>query len=227
MESGSGLNYRTNLYYLETTDFGKSWQNIQGERIALPLADIDNKALVKDYTSLGLNVYINDVNFDKDGNPVILYVTSGGYEAGPSNDPRTWNLAHWTGAEWTFSEITTSDNNYDMGSIYLEDNGTWRVIGPTEPGPQAYNTGGEMAMWTSKDKGKSWKKVKSLTSNSMKNHSYARKSVEPHPDFYAFWADGHGREPSGSSLYIATKKGKVFQLPPAMAQDFMKLKLLK
>lgn len=223
----SGLNYRTNLYYLETADFGKSWQTIRGEKLALPLTNIENKALVKDYASLGLNVYINDVSFDKEGNPAILYVTSGGYEAGPSNDPRTWNLAYWTGTEWVFSEITSSDNNYDMGSIYLEDDGTWRIIGPTQPGPQAHNTGGEMVMWTSNNSGKSWGKVKNLTSNSQKNHSYARKSVEPHPDFYAFWADGHGREPSPSSLYFSNRKGQVFQLPTTMKKNSMKPKLLK
>jgi hypothetical protein len=227
IQSGSGLNFRTNLYYLETTDFGNSWQNIQGDEMDLPLTTVQNKALVKDYANLGLNVYINDVSFDENGQPAILYVTSGGYEAGPSNNPRTWNLAYWTGEEWTFSEITSSDNNYDMGSIYLEDDGTWRIIGPTQPGPQLFNTGGEMVMWTSKDKGKTWKEEKKLTSNSEKNHSYARKPIDAHPDFYAFWADGHGREPSESSFYVASKDGKVFRLPRKMDKDQVKLKRLK
>ncbi|WP_245189490.1 BNR-4 repeat-containing protein [Lunatimonas salinarum] len=227
IQNGSGLNYRTNLYYLETTDFGNSWQNIQGENMNLPLTAIENSALVKDYASLGLNVYINDVSFDEKGYPAILYVTSGGYEAGPSNNPRTWNLAYWTGSTWIFSEITSSDNNYDMGSIYLEADGTWRIIGPTLPGPQLFNTGGEMVMWISKDKGKTWKEEKVLTSQSEKNHSYARKPINAHADFYAFWADGHGRQPSESSLYFSTKGGKVFRLPQKMDRDMMKLKGVK
>jgi len=227
MEKGAGLNFRTNLYYLETSDFGSSWQNVQGEEMNLPLTSIENNALVKDYASLGLNVYINDVNFDEEGHPAILYVTSGGFEAGPSNNPRTWNLAYWTGTAWIFSEIASSDNNYDMGSIYLEVDGTWRIIGPTHPGPQLFNTGGEMIMWTSKDKGETWKEEKKLTSNSEKNHSYARKPLDAHPDFYALWADGHGRKPSESNFYVATKDGKVFQLPRKMDKDLMKMKQYK
>ena len=33
-----GLNWRTNLYYMETDDFGRTWRNVQGEAIELPLA---------------------------------------------------------------------------------------------------------------------------------------------------------------------------------------------
>ncbi len=34
----------------------------------------------------------------------------------------------------------------------LEDD--WRIIGPTETGPQPFNPGGEIAMWTSRDQGR-------------------------------------------------------------------------
>lgn len=52
IEKGYGLNFRTNLNYLETTDFGESWQNVQGDKMDLPPTTIENKALVKDYVSL-------------------------------------------------------------------------------------------------------------------------------------------------------------------------------
>ncbi|MGF1923495.1 MAG: BNR-4 repeat-containing protein, partial [Bacteroidia bacterium] len=55
----NGLNYRTNLYYIQTSDFGKTWQSVTGKDLSLPLTTIDNAALVKDYASQGLNVYIN------------------------------------------------------------------------------------------------------------------------------------------------------------------------
>lgn len=35
---GKGLNYRTNLYYLETKDFGKTWTNAGGQKVELPLS---------------------------------------------------------------------------------------------------------------------------------------------------------------------------------------------
>ncbi|WP_268034059.1 BNR-4 repeat-containing protein [Algoriphagus sp. PAP.12] len=221
LEKESGLNFRTNLYYLETTDFGDSWQTAGGEDLLLPLKEKETPALVVDYESQGLLVYINDLNFDAEGNPVILFVTSKGYESGPKNDPRTWRTARFTGTEWEILPMTESDNNYDMGSLYIDKKGTWRVIGPTAKGPQVYNTGGEMELWTSKNQGESWK-VKSITRNSEYNHTYARRPLNTHPEFFAFWADGHGREKSVSRLYFCDSKGKVYQLPIKMNGDFAK-----
>lgn len=216
----NGLNYRSNLYYMQTKDFGKSWQNAQGESISLPLTEIKNPALVKDYYAEGLNVYINDVNFDKKGRPVILYITSRGYEAGPEKGPREWYTAYYNGKEWEIKKVTESDNNYDMGSLYVNGK-TWQVIGPTADGPQQYNTGGEIVLWTSTNNGRTWTS-KQLTKNSKFNHSYPRRPVNAHKYFYAFWADGNGRAPSSSQLYFCDSKGNVYQLPEKMDAEFVK-----
>jgi hypothetical protein len=221
-KQGAGLDYRTNLYYLQTDDFGKTWKTVAGTPAKLPLREIKNDALVHDYVSEGLKVYINDVNFDKKGNPVIMYETTKGWQPGPQNGPRHWYTAHWTGAEWRIMPITTSDNNYDMGSLYIEKDGTWRIIAPTDPGPQAYNTGGGIVMWTSQDEGLHWKKVKDLTPGCKNNQQFPRRPVNANPEFYAFWADGNGRKPSISSLYFCNKEGQVFMLPRKMDKKKMK-----
>jgi hypothetical protein len=117
--------------------------------------------------------------------------------------------------------MTTSQNNYDHGSLYVEEDGAWRVIAPTEPGPQPFNPGGEMVMWLSKDQGGTWDKVAQLTQNSSRNHTYARRPLDAHPDFYALWADGNAREPSESSLYFTNRRGEhVWRLPARMAGEF-------
>jgi hypothetical protein len=214
---GKGLNWRTNLYYMETSDAGKTWQAADGTPMELPVTESNNPALIRDYRSDATNVYLKDIGLDPDGRPVILFITSRGYESGPENDPRTWTTAHWTGADgWQFRDLTTSDNNYDMGSLYIESRDAWRVIGPTAKGPQPYNPGGEMAMWLTRDQGRTWKMVKQLTHDSVQNHTYARRPVDAHRDFYAIWADGHGRQPSASSLYFCDIEGNVFQLPRTM-----------
>jgi hypothetical protein len=215
-----GLNWRTNLYYVETDDFGRTWHNVQGETLELPLTTPENPALVHNYQAEGRNVYMKDLAFDSAGRPVILYLTSGGWESGPKNDPRTWCTARWTGTQWEIQGSIRSDNNYDTGSLYVESDNLWRIIGPTEPGPQRYNTGGEVAMWTSSDQGKTWQMVKQLTHDSPLNHTYCRKPVAAHPDFCALWADGHGREPSESRLYFCDKEGNVRMLPKEMQADF-------
>jgi len=221
-----GLNWRTNLYYIETTDFGATWQSVDGRKLMLPLTDVRNAGLVHNYQDRELKVYLKDIRFDRKDNPVILFLTSKGYESGPKNDPRIWTTAQWTGKKWQIRAAMTSDNNYDMGSLYIEDDGTWRIIGPTETGPQPYNPGGEVAMWISKDSGKSWTRVKYLTKRSPRNHTYVRRPVNAHPDFYAIWADGHGRKPSPSSLYFCDKAGKVRMLPREMTKDFVKPEIL-
>jgi hypothetical protein len=216
---GKGLNWRTNLYYLETADQGATWRTADAKPLSLPLVDSANDARVFDYEAEGLNVYIKDLRFDREDRPLLLYLTSKGYESGPKNDPRTWKVARWTGKEWTRSSITTSDNNYDMGELWLYADDDWRVIGPTEVGPQAFNPGGEIAMWQSRDQGASWSKMRQMTSGSEMNHTYVRRAIDGHEDFAAIWADGHGRKPSNSRIYIANAKGDVFRLPESMEGD--------
>lgn len=226
VQKGAGLDYRTNLYYLQTDDFGKSWTNVKGEAAQLPLRTGDTSALVWNYAAEGLNVYINDLNFDKAGNPVILYETSKGPEPGPQLGRRQWYTAHWKNGRWQIRRLAESDHNYDMGSLAIGEDGVWRVIAPTAQGPQAYNTGGEIVMWESRNEGRSWR-ARPLTKNSALNHSYPRRPVNAHPGFYAFWADGNGRQPSASHLYFSDKKGNVYRLPAKMTKAYEKPELVK
>jgi putative BNR repeat neuraminidase len=216
-----GLNARTNVYYLETRDQGKTWLTVEGKPAPTPLAEVRNPALIRDYEAEKLLVYMKDLHFDAQGHPVILFLTSKGYESGPRNDPRTLVTARWSGKEWVYRPVTTTDHNYDFGSLYVETDGTWRIIGATEPGPQPYCTGGEIVMWTSADQGSTWKKVRQLTRGSRFNHTYPRRPVNAHPDFYALWADGDAKQPSESHLYFTNRTGdRVWKLPPTMAGEF-------
>lgn len=217
---GLGLNFRTNLYYVETSDLGATWRTADGQIVETPLTTVANPALVHDYQSEGLKVYLADMIFDAQGRPIILYVLSKGWEPGPKNGPRTWTVAHWTGSEWLRHSVTESDNNYDMGSLYVEPDGVWRIIGPTEAGPQAYNPGGEIAVWESRNEGVTWTKARQLTHDSRLNHTYVRRPVNAHPGFCGLWADGHGRQPSESRLYFYdAAHDTVFQLPSDMDTD--------
>lgn len=218
---GKGLNWRTNLYYMQTDDFGATWKTVDGRILDLPLANKANDALVLEYESRKRNVYLKDIAFDAEGRPVVLFILSKGYESGPANGPREWRTVRWDGARWVerFTGIA-SDNNYDAGSLYLESENVWRIIGPTQPGPQPYNPGGEIAMWLSEDGGGTWTMTRQLTKNSEMNHTFVRRPVNARPEFYGFWADGHGRKPSESRLYFCSRNGDVFRLPQTMSGDF-------
>ena len=216
-----GLNARANVFYMETED-GETWRTSAGEKLDLPLTDPACPALVHDTEAEGLLAYIKGVAFDIEGHPVLHYVTSKGFETGPENDPRMWTTARWTGDEWVIRPGFRTTSNYDFGPLYIEEDGLWRIIASTENGPQPYNTGGEVAVWQSDDQGQSWKKARELTEDSKYNHAYVRKPYRAHPDFYGFWADGHGRRESESFLYYTSRDAEhVWRLPPIMEGDAM------
>jgi hypothetical protein len=217
---------RTDLYFMQTDDMGATWKNVAGETLKLPLTEPDNPARVRNYSAEKRMVYIHDLDLDAQGRPVILYITSASFSPGPPGDPRWWTVAHWTGKDWEYHEITRANHNYSTGSLYIEGD-TWRVIGPTEKGPQPIGGGGEVAAWISKDEGKTWTKERDLTRGSPMNHNYVRRPMHANPEFYAFWADGNPDKLSPSHLYFADKSGeKVWQLPYDMKGDFEKPKLI-
>ncbi|MET0261675.1 MAG: BNR-4 repeat-containing protein [Rariglobus sp.] len=216
----SHVDRRTNLYYTQTTDGGKTWTNAAGKALDLPLSDRDNAALVLDLQAEGKFMYSCDLNFDPRGNPILLCIVSRAGEPGPAGDPREWTVLHWKGEKWARHVVAVSDHNYDMGSLYVEGS-EWRIIGPTAIGPQKWGTGGEMETWTSHDEGRTWKRERVLTAGSEFNHSYARRPLNAHPDFAAFWADGNPNTLTPSRLYFSNTDGsRVWQLPYDMEGDF-------
>lgn len=218
---GRNVDRRTDLYYMETADMGETWTTADGKKLNIPLTQADNPARIRDYSSEKLNVYIHDTTADPEGRPVILYLTSKGHQPGPDGGPRTWMIARWTGSGWLFHPITTSTHNYDTGSLFIEKDGTWKVIGPTGTGPQEWGCGGEIEMWISEDQGATWAKQRELTSKSPRNHSYVRRPQNAHPDFHAYWADGDAGKFSESHLYFTNQAGdKVWRLPYDMDDDF-------
>lgn len=210
---------RTNIYCLQTTDMGNTWTTVDGRIVETPIKDLYNPALILDAQSQGKNVYIKDVNFTPDGNPVILYLTSGGCEPGPGNAPYQWYTASWNGKRWNFNPIATSTHNYDSGSIWI-DGKEWTVIAPLDPGPQKWATGGEIVMWKSKNNGASWNRIRSLTNDSRYNHGYVRRPVNAKDPFFGFWADGNPERITQSKLFFTDSKGKVMQLPYTMTEEW-------
>ncbi len=214
-----GLNFRRNLYYLRTNDGGSTWTTVDGRRIDLPLEKPANTALVHDSGKDGTLIYVVDISFDGNNpdRPVIVVVNSKGFQPGPENGPRNWLVFRWSGRAWDCTRVTSSDSNYDTGCIHANNPDEWKIVAPTEPGPQPGNPGGEMACWASTDKGASWDLKQQLTKNSKYNHTFARKPLNAHPSFLAFWADGDCRMPSESRLYFYDdSEGMVYRLPVKM-----------
>jgi hypothetical protein len=69
---------RTDLYYVQSGDFGKTWKTIDNAELKLPIEEQASPARVVDYASQSKNVYLKDMGFDADGNPACLYIRSNG-----------------------------------------------------------------------------------------------------------------------------------------------------
>ncbi|MFZ2340287.1 MAG: hypothetical protein WAW07_11270 [Bacteroidales bacterium] len=219
---GGNIDRQTNLYLLHTDDQGKTWKAIDEQVMETPLDDPDNNAIIRNFEEEGLLVHLSDIDFDAEGNPVLLVILSRDEEPGPKGGPREWMVISRKDNIWNFSKVCESTNNFDRGALYVTP-AEWRIIGPTEPGPSKYGTGGEVAMWVSTNQGESWEKTVQITSQSRFNHSFVRKPMNPSKEFYALWADGNADEFSRSSLYFTNESGKrVRILPYEMKRSFQK-----
>lgn len=216
---------RTSVYYVQSSDWGQTWTTVDGQPVTVPVTKRDANCLVVDYESQGKNCYIKDLNFDTQGNPVIIYVISDNHKTGPEGGVREWFSLYWNGSAWEKTKITESTHCYDSGSIWIEGD-VWTIIAPTTPmpagDPRYWGAGGEIDEWTSTDKGKTWTKTKSLTSNSERNHTYVRRPFFADHDFWAYWADGNTDKFSKSCLYFSTKAGKIYRMPYNMTEEWQK-----
>jgi len=213
------VNKRTDLYYIQSDDFGTTWSTVNGISTPVPIVDLASPARVMDYASQNKNLYLKDMGFTAEGNPACLYIRSNGHEPGPKSVPYEWCITKWNGTEWQTTVITTSDHNYDMGSLFIGQD-DWKIVGPTEKGPQEWGVGGELAIWQSKDKGETWKKAKTITEHSSLSHSYVRRPVNYKAPFSFFWADGDSHQLSKSELYFGNFEGDIWKMPYNMTEDY-------
>ena len=213
---------RTNIYFVQSTDWGATWTTVDGQPVDIPVTTWDSNCLVRDYqhTDETHNCYIKDVNFDAAGNPLILYLTSRNHKTGPDGGTRQWHVLHWTGTEWEESLLTTSTHCYDSGSLWVEGS-DWVVIAPTDAGPTYWGSGGEVVRWRSSDQGRTWLRDKTLTSGSLMNHTYMRRPWNCADGFYSFWADGNPDQFTRSSLYFCDKSGSVWRMPYAFTSEWV------
>ena len=210
---------RTDLYYIESSDLGETWNTADQQPISIPVTEKNSPSRVEDYASLKKNIYLKDMVFDSNGRPICLYIRSNGHKPGPVSQPYEWCITKWNGSKWTTHSITTSDHNYDMGSLLFFNEDLY-LVAPTAIGPQKWGVGGELQVWKSDDLGYHWIKERDLTHKSIMNHSYVRKSENFKAPFIFFWANGDAHQFSKSELFFGNLNGEIWKLPYSMEKEY-------
>lgn len=158
---------RQNAYYMHRLADG-SWVNTAGAPVTLPLDHSSADANVRIYDSLGTAVNEISVKEDPTGAPCVLFLTGNG--AGP--DAYTWTFARSTENTWTFSQIATTDQQFDSGAIQPGDAGEFEavlVVGESGAaggiGQNQRGRGGRLERWVSSDFGATWSFAERVSPN--------------------------------------------------------------
>jgi hypothetical protein len=208
-EPGQPIDGRSDLFYMETPDFGSTWQVYPRARVDVPLTSEDNPAQLLDHKNW--RCLLRDLTFDGMGNPVILYIVR--HQSRPMASARTriWGTARWGGREWLHNGVLFSNSDHDGGCIEV-DGLSWYATFPSIANPQPNSSGGEIVRWRSDTQGRSWYPQR-LTFDSPVNHNWVRRVSDANADLMLLWADGHPLQPSASRLYFADQAGNVYRLP--------------
>lgn len=141
----NSVDKRTNIYYMHSSNGGKTWQNANNTTIssALVTESALDQVAAREYYHNGQNVsrriYLKDINFSGTGNnkkPIILYVGS----VGSTSDKPSTSIDHYLaksyfdGSSWTQARISNDvDHNYSSGMLVSDGSSSFDVYFPGTP----------------------------------------------------------------------------------------------
>jgi hypothetical protein len=213
----------TNLYYLETSDFGRTWQAYPRKNIDVPLRSADGPAMVCNFGA-EWRYLLRDFVFDARGNPIVLYIMRHTKNVSSLPNTRIWYTTRWAIREWETTSTVRTDSDFDGGCISSEKI-VWYMTVPTIAGPQPNNAGGSLVRWRSEDQGRSWY-PQQLTHDESVNSNWVRHPVDAAPEMSLLWADGDMRKPSPSRICFADREGNAYVLPTTMPAESQKPELV-
>jgi hypothetical protein len=202
---------RFNVYYACSDDGGETWCRSDGTPYMLPIAE---GTAEKVHDSGEHGVWLKDMQIDSDGDPCVLFL-----DADTDTYASSWRVARHADGHWTVSEVTTSDHMYDGGALVLVSRDDIRVYGPSAPSQPRFD-GGEIEEWGSEDQGRTWRKTRSITSNSTFSHNHV-KTVQNHQEsdgqFRVFWSYGDAQSPPSTDVVSMFLYGDALEEPRLVA----------
>lgn len=106
---------RYHLYYMKSTDNGKTWTKADGTSLNMPV-DENSSEKILDSGSDFCNVCLGDIQTTSNGNPLILF-----------NHNKIFKLARWNGSEWIITVVKEVDHNFDYGTLIIDSDSQYRA----------------------------------------------------------------------------------------------------
>ncbi|MCV2885527.1 BNR repeat-containing protein [Aestuariibacter sp. AA17] len=192
--------YRTNVYFMESFDGGRTWKNRFGDALPLPLEQFDSRAALRDgYRNTGYFTYLKDIKINQNGEAVVLFTVS--KTADPTNFTHRRSLIKVIVHRDGRLSITTV-GSADVVHGRFEENHNYSSAMIDSLTGHVFATGYE-AGYSMRDRAggniyRFWGNVMSgiqVTYDHMQHHNFLRDVYKKTPnsasDFSMFWASGH------------------------------------
>jgi hypothetical protein len=170
---------RKNVYYMQSPDGGKTWQNIDGTKQTLPVNEEDAEIV---FQSSDNPAYVWDIVADEKQKPYIVFAHQ--------HDPfHEFIFTQWQNGKWISSHITNSSKLYSGGNFYsggavIDPDNNYQVF----LSKKRENL--EIERWSSLDNGKTWKVSEKITANSSADNFRPQLVENYSQDFRLIWASG-------------------------------------
>lgn len=181
---------RSNCYYMKMNCADGSWENVQGEPLALPVTkeSADAHALVEEG---GMRLGI--CRADEDGNPHLFFRQG------------TVRYRRWTGSEWQAQVIVAPDPKNQDGDFLINSPKEIRMFLAERVGDK-----GEVGVWRTNNGGLQWEKESSLISSDSADFIVGVLVRNAHPDARVVVSEITPKQDSpGRKMYLFGDHGPV------------------
>ncbi|WP_102798919.1 BNR-4 repeat-containing protein [Bowmanella denitrificans] len=189
---------RSNLYFMESNDGGKTWMNSNGMSLdsKFPLVtDSDDTRIMRYFFAendpKNWYIYLKDIKINIDGTINVLYVASKSADPTNTSARRELVLATKSDSGWFFNTVRT-DINHNYSTGFVADGGKRIVFPVYKPGTNKQQfAGGTVYIGTFKNSSWGWSELTACQYPGQ-NHNYVRDVINGKPDFEFFWGQADG-----------------------------------
>lgn len=157
---------RLNAYVMKMNVDDDHWENVNGEKLPMPLTkeSADNMAIIPQ--SKGEKTRLGTIKLDAGGNPHVYFRQSGKFF-----------YYRWNGEAWMDVQIPDLHVKFSDADFLVEGSETTRVISS-----QQRDKLNEICLWQTKNGGETWEMSKSLMATNDAKYSMSAIIRNAHPD---------------------------------------------